>query len=608
MSRARSAILGLLLVAVLTVCAAAGAAAWLVYTEAGLQWIVARAVRLAGNSVSFDGVAGTVAAGARVRSLRYASEDIEVRVSDAVLRLSPRSLVTLKPRIAELSASEVWVTSKPGEPRGRPPDTLALPVDVHISDAKIGRLIIDAGKGAFEISEVALEYSGGRNVHRIHKLSLAAYGHSVELAGSIDAHAPFGLKADVSVTRSVAPAATLKATASGNLSALDLQGTLTSGKASVSLATLVEPYAAFPVAALKAQLQELDLKAFAKDWPQTLLAGEMDLERTGVLLVGPVRLTNAAHGSYDRGRVPVAALRVEVRTDVSNVRAFTFDADLGRAGAVTGSGSLTNDAAKVALATRNLDLSGLHGRMRKTRLAGRADLTLTEAQQSVAADLSQDDINVAVTAHRAGDRVQVSQFRARARGGEARGSANVMLSGKRPFALQASFTRFDPAAWGAFPPGLINGGIEAKGFAEGPEADVQLGIRDSRWLNAPLTAQGSLSVRGERLRDADVTATIGGNDLAAKGTLGAPGDTLAVKFDAPKLGVLLADVQGAARGNAQLSGSWSMPAIRFELTGEGLQYQKLARVKAIRARGELTTDSASPFTLDATLRGVSIPE
>ena len=129
-----------------------------------------------------------------------------------------------------------------------------------------------------------------------------------------------------------------------------------------------------------------------------------------------------------------------------------------------------------------------------------------------------------------------------------------MLSGKRPFALQASFTRFDPAAWGAFPPGSINGGIEAKGFAEGPEADVQLGIRDSRWLNAPLTAQGSLSVRGERLRDADVTATIGGNDLAAKGTLGAPGDTLAVKFDAPKLGVLVPDVQGARAATPNSAG------------------------------------------------------
>ena len=137
---------------------------------------------------------------------------------------------------------------------------------------------------------------------------------------------------------------------------------------------------------------------------------------------------------------------------------------------------------------------------------------------------------------------------------------------------------------------------------------MQLGIRDSQWLNAPLAAQGTLSVRGERLREADITATIGGNDIAAKGTLGAPGDTLAVKFDAPKLGVLVPDVQGAARGNAQLSGSWSAPAIRFELTGAELQYQKLARVKAVRARGELTPDSAKPFTVDATLRGVSIPE
>ena len=106
------------MVAVLTVCAAAGAAAWLVYTEAGLQWIVARAVRLAGNSVSFDGVAGTVAAGARVRSLRYAGEEIKCAFQMRSCGSLLRSLVTLKPRIAELRASEARGRDlKPGEPR-----------------------------------------------------------------------------------------------------------------------------------------------------------------------------------------------------------------------------------------------------------------------------------------------------------------------------------------------------------------------------------------------------------------------------------------------------------------------------------------------------------
>ena len=186
----------------------------------------------------------------------------------------------------------------------------------------------------------------------------------------------------------------------------------------MTLAPAIEPYAAFPVAALKARIQELDSQGVCEAVGRKhCLPGEIELKRSGMLLVGSGRATNTAHGPTTRARCRCRAAR-EVRTDVRTCVRSPSMRTSDRAGAVTGSGSLTNDAATVALATRNLDLSGLHGRMRKTRLAGRADLTLTEAQQSVAADLSQDDINVAVTAHRAGDRVQVSQFRARARGGE----------------------------------------------------------------------------------------------------------------------------------------------------------------------------------------------
>lgn len=591
-----------------SVCATLGAGAWLLYTEAGLAWLSTRAVAAAGEGLTLDGVSGTLARGMSAKHIRYAGADIEVRVTDAHVRVSPWSLITLSPHVLGLRAAELAVVTKPSEPRGRPPDTLELPVSVELSDALVERLIIDGGDGPIELTNVALDYSGGREVHRIRKLALSAYGQDVDATARIDAQPPFALEADATVVRHPAPQGSLKVAASGTLSALKLKGSVASGEAALTFEAALEPYASFPLAALKAHIENLDVQAFVKEAPHTVLAGDVELERTGGLLIGPVRLKNAAHGPYDKGRVPVAALRVDVRTDVKDVRTFDFAADLGAGGAITGSGSLVGETARLQLKTGNLNLAGLHGSMHKTHLAGRAELALSQAQQSITADLSQEGIAVAFTAQHGADQVDVSQFRARARGGEAQGKARITLSGRRPFAADASFSRFDPSAWGSFPPGSINGTVAAKGFAEGPEADVELGIRDSRWLDAPLVAQGTASIRGETLKQADVKASIGGNELTAKGTLGTPKDTLAVAFNAPRLGVFSKDVQGGARGTAQLSGSWRSPAVRFDVTGTELRYQQLARVKAVSARGDVSTDMTGPFTVDATVRGIVLPD
>ena len=178
------ALLTVAIVVLAAVCAAVAAGAWLLYTEAGLAWLATRAVSIAGEGLEVDGVAGTLAQGVRAKHIRYAGEDIEVRVSDADVRVSPWSLITLRPRILGLRAAELAVVTKPTEPRGEPPDTLELPVSFVLSDARVERLLIDLGKGPIEFTNVALDYSGGRDVHRIHKLVLSGYGQDVELTGT----------------------------------------------------------------------------------------------------------------------------------------------------------------------------------------------------------------------------------------------------------------------------------------------------------------------------------------------------------------------------------------------------------------------------------------
>ena len=608
MSRRRIAALALILFAAALVSCAGAAGAWLLYTEAGLTWLASRVTGIAGKGLTLDGVAGTLAGGARAGQVRYVGEDIEVRVTDAYLRVSPWSLVILTPRISELRAAELAVVTKPTEPRGRPPDTLALPVSFQLPDARIERLVIDLGKGPLDLTDVQLDYSGGRSGHRVHALSLRAFDHAIRLRGTIDAHAPFALEATASAVGETPLQATIESSASGNLSELTVKAGAKSGAAEVDANARIEPYASFPLAELKARMAGLDLRTLAKALPRTAIDGELALVRKGVMLAGPVRLTNSASGSYDKGLLPVKSLRIDVRTDTAAVREFDVVADLGPGGSISGSGKLLEKSAQLALRTRNLNLAGLHGRMRQTRLVGTADTTLAEARQSVTAELAQDDLDARFVAERTGNRLDVPRFSARARGGEASGSARLDLAGDRRFAVDAAFARFDPAAWGSFPRGSINGTAVASGTIAGPSADVRLAIRDSRWLEAPLAAQGTLSIAGERLRHADVEATVGGNRILAQGAFGAPKDVLDVRVDARRLDVFDSRLQGAVRGTARLSGTWRAPSARFDLSGSDVGHKSHGRVKALEARGVVSADPGGPLDIDASARGIVAPD
>ena len=213
----------------------------------------------------------------------------------------------------------------------------------------------------------------------------------------------------------------MKVAASGTLSALKLEGTVQSGDAALTFRSDVEPYASFPLAALNAHIENLDVKAFVKEAPHTVLAGDIELERTGALLIGPVRLTNSAHGPYDKGRVPVAALRLDVRTDVKDVRTFGLAANLGAGGAITRERIARSGHRRSSRSGPATSICrGLHSRLRKTHLAGRADLTLAEAHQSITANVSQDGIGLAFTRaarRRSRQRVAFSRAGARRRSG-----------------------------------------------------------------------------------------------------------------------------------------------------------------------------------------------
>ena len=236
------ALSAVLVVVTLLVTSAAGGFAWLFYTDSGLAWIAARVVGIGGKGLTLDGVAGTLAGGARIAAIRYAGKDIEVQVRDAGLRVAPWSVLTLKPRITGLHAAEVAVVTKPSEPRGKPPDTLALPANFAIDDAAVEHLIVDTGGRPIDITNARLKYSGGRAEHHIESLSLNVLGLAVSLRGTIKAQPPFVLDAAFSAVRPDDPRASVSGSATGNLSDIRIDANGRSADARIAASARVEQY------------------------------------------------------------------------------------------------------------------------------------------------------------------------------------------------------------------------------------------------------------------------------------------------------------------------------------------------------------------------------
>lgn len=603
MKRPRLLALATALVVATGLAAVAAAAGWLFYTPSGLAWTAARASALV-PGLRLDGVSGTLAGGATVSEFGYAGTEIDVRVAQARFRVSAFSLIEAAPRISAVRAAEVVVIMKPGDPAKEPPETLALPFRVRVTDVQITRLTIGEGKDEFVVTDLRLDYAGGKREHQVHELRLAVPGHTLMLRGTMGASRPYPLKASASLVRADAPAGRLDALVTGELArlALDLSASVAAGRLAAKVS--LEPYAAQPVEQVSAQLSGVDLGTFIAQLPRTALSGTADLSRSTRGLAGTIELANTLSGPYDKGRLPFTGLRAQIDASMADARLTGMSAELGDAGTLTGSGRVDRSGAKLALATKALNLAGLHTRLHATRLAGRADLALSAARQSIEAEFAQDWLALKLTANRTGDAVEIPQFRARSRGGEASGQARLHLTGKQPFSLEATLLRFDPAAWGAFPGGSLNGTIAARGTIAGPAADARFVIRDSRLLDAPLAGKGVLSLTPERVHGADFELTLGGNSLSARGALGARNDTIALRFDAPRPALFDANLQGHARGTAEVSGSWRAPSVRFRVAATQLAYKGLGRVKSLEAKGTLGARDESPLEVDAVLQGL----
>jgi translocation and assembly module TamB len=189
---------------------------------------------------------------------------------------------------------------------------------------------------------------------------------------------------------------------------------------------------------------------------------------------------------------------------------------------------------------------------------------------------------------------------------QARGE--LALRGTGAFKLNGDALRVNPAAFGAYPAGNLNGSFDASGrIGSDWRAGLDLQLKPSTLLNAPLTGHAKLSADPAHITNADVDLRLAENSLVLRGNFGAPRDQLDWRLTAPRLAALGPQFGGVASGAGTLGGTLALPTLAFTFDGRDLQWLGEYRVKTLHTSGRLEAGDNSPLQAQLDLRNLQSP-
>ena len=592
------------------VCAVGAAVWWAARSETALAWITARLEGFTGGRLRIESPRGSLVGTIGATRVVYADADVRVTATEVVLDLRLAALLRERLEASSLSAQEIRIEILPTPSTG-PPDSIGVPMAIVVDRFDVPTLTIVDGADTTEFRDVSGAYRGGPDGHRL-ELARARtpWGDANGLA-TLGAGKPFPIEGGVRFVRATPPW-TVDATAglAGTLLSTNVRLDGRVGTAPIEGELVLAPFEDRWLARARATARDFDLAAFVPEAPKTAATIRLDAaggERGGY--AGEVAIENAMPGAPTAGRMPLKRATSRFAYDGSALRLSALVADLGVAGRARGEGEVdARGASRWNLVVEALNLRGLHAPMRETRLAGKIGARLDDGAQHLDLDLREKGIAIAGAASREGDRVLIPKLRAAAGQGELSGTATLSLAGAKPFEARAQFRRFDPAAFGDWPTAILNGDIRATGTLEPAwRADVRMALSDSRFRGVPLAGGGTFAVSPQGVRDADATATLGANRIAAKGSYGRPGDSLALELDARNLAQIDPRAAGQLAGQATIGGSESSPSrptVAFDVRGAKLRWSSEREIGTLLAQGELAAGAQRPIDLALTADGI----
>jgi translocation and assembly module TamB len=568
-----------------------GLLAWVVTTEAGLRFAVARLPERMGKvTLKIVDVRGTIAGGFSAASVDVDHELTRTLVENGSARVNVWPLLVGRIAVRDARADLVLIEVKP-RPKDRPktpPKFLPRLLSIGAERAHADLLAIIAPNGRrVEFNDVNGAGIVGHKSIRIFDSSIIYGVLRGRAIGELRAADPIKLRGDATVHMLIEGQPQWRADANfdGDLDEVPLT------------AILHEPFRADMKGELlslsndfhwtgKAQVHNFDLRAFGAGGALGIITGPLEIggEMNAFHARGPLMVPGLGYGAFDLAFDGYYEDRVVHATHYEVTHRATTSHVAGR-----GTIETAENGPKLLL---HGDWRGVRWPLIQRFTAETPQLFSTPAGTyrleglwpyalEAGGDLhvpGLDPMTVAVRGALHKDHLQIDDLALGAFGGDARLAGDARWAPDEGWSLAGTVKGFNPAELRPGFTGALDFDLEARGtpFSGAAELDVKVARLSGRLRGTDASGGGHIVRRGEDWTFDDVRFRAGNTRLSLEGALRT--DALALDFtlDADNLALLAAGAKGELHASGKIAGTSAAPVIRLTARGTGLEHETLS--------------------------------
>lgn len=586
------------------------AALWHFGPAGTMQWVLSRLAARTGGTVSIYGMTGDLYGKSHLDRLVYQRPGMQVIAYNvsmdwALAGKSHNQLV-----VRSLSADKLTIESQPGKAAPQQlPQSLQLPVNLDLRHVQVRQVIYRAGESTYDFHDLQFNLQASQRQYALNLQNITTPWGSLAGNARLGQQRPFALQGQMQLGTAAAGRNYMaNVQLAGSLADLQIHSDAHVGGGNAQLDLRLTPYGRRLVQQVSLHARHVHPEQLFKGAPKADLQADINAragQQTG--LTGTLAVANAIPGRYSDQRLPLKTLRSDLAGTLQGARLDHVLLDLGAAGQFQGSGDWEPGNIHLALHTANLNLNGLHGRLRTTHLAGPLTLVQQGLTDRVTANLAEGPYRLALDVQQLQDTLRLNRILISHGTGQLDLSGQLQMAHARPFQVNGRLVHFNPAAYGSFPAGNINALLSGRGrLAPAWQALVKFTISDSRLRNQPLRGNGQVNILPGRLANTDISLLLGQNQLHALGGLGTDRDVLNLKINAPALAQLGLGFAGRLQAVGSLRGTLHNPAAQFKVAATGLRLpgqQQIDRLQGVVNLGARMTD---PFQGDVTFAGLHV--
>ncbi len=577
--------------------------AWLLASQAGARFALARAAAFTDGKLSVGAVEGRLAGPLTLAQLRWRDPDngVDARVARVHMDLALLDLLAWRVHFTTLEVADVDVALATLPPRPEQPAgsiSLAAPIDIVLD-----RLALDAarisrdGEPLFALDRLDLAGAWTRLGISIQSLALRAPDGQVDLAGTLTARAGLPGKGKVDFhwqAGTTRLAGTLAAQGDGKRTTVDL--------------TLTEP----TPARIEASVQQ------TPTWPWSVQAQVPRFDPRS--LIGEGRITALAldlAGSGDKSQgnfsgeitlndhpLLLDPLRFTLVEQTLDIQTLTLKAP-GAQGSFRASGTIALAATPVsASASLEWDDVTLPAELVGQTLATHGNLKVdassaayhAEGRLAVGPPGQLADLELLLDG--TPDAIDLQRLALRQPNGGLDAQGTITLRPRLGWQVTANAQRLDPGAFLAEWPGALDFALTSHGtFADaGPEATIKLEGLGGTLRQRPVSGHADLTLQPGYVVDGSLVLAAGASRIQASGRGGGATDA-DIKLVVGTLGDWLPDAQGRFDAHFHVGGKWPQLAVRGNAHGAGIELGA-TRVGNLDLRADISDLAVTRGTLE----------